>query len=92
MYKDFRVWIDMFLLFLFPATVFTGLFHGPGWFPCYWHTGMALFLVLAVLAHLFLNEHPLKASLKRFREMIFGLDEVTFEDVFSDPDNYDEEE
>lgn len=90
--KDIKVWINMALLFLFPATVFTGLFHGPGWFPCYWHTGTSFFLVLAALAHLVVNEHALKNSLKRFREIIFGLDEISFEDVFSDPDNYDEEE
>mgnify|MGYP001548859347 FL=1 len=92
MIKDLRVWVDVALLFFFPATVFTGLFHGPGWFPCYYHAGMAFFLVVAVIAHLVVNEHGLRLSLKRFREIIFGLDEISFEDVFSDPDNYDEEE
>ncbi len=93
MKKDIRVWIDLVLLLTFPITVVTGLFHGPGYFPCYWHTGSAFFLILFVVLHLLVNEHNLRRIMKRFSELLFGAESsVSFEEIFREEGKPDAEE
>lgn len=91
---EMRMWVDVALLVAFPATVATGLFHGPRWFPCYWHTGCAAILVALVLAHLWLEEHGLRVQLRRFRERLYGADpDVRVEEVVVEMEReWDEEE
>lgn len=68
--QDLRAWIDLGLLFFFPATFVTGYFHGPGRFPCYWHGGMSFFLLLFTIAHVLVNEQGLRNALFRVKKLL----------------------
>ena len=74
MNDDLRMWVDMALILVFPATLLTGMFMGPRGLPCHWHTGCAFILTLLVLLHLMVNERGLLRVIKRFREVLYGRD------------------